>query len=219
MPELVRVHCVLSGSTGQRLPTRRQTERHIMASRTPLPTVTEVASNLRTHRALASTEAIVDGTAWYPGCAAIMDAIATEAFDRTGDVMDIGLVAGIVAAFSQNATWKANLTMARNYCNGTGQNGMARVMAEIDAMEDGANPRDILGLKRSDFWSNMTGDLQPVTCDRWHLRAAFGDRKVALTPEVHALVTEATRIVAAEYGEAPATCQAVIWCHIRGTGA
>ena len=177
-----------------------------MAARIPLPTPEQVA----------------EGTVWYPAARGIIDRLTTDGIDATGDYdLTPEIVAGVIGAFSQNATWKANMTMARNYVTGKGQNGMARVMAEIAAIEDGASPTDyaILGLKRADFAANMLGDLSRVTCDRWHLRAAFGDRKVALTPEVHALVTAATRIVAAEFGEEPATCQAVIWCAIRGTGA
>jgi len=191
-----------------------------MARKSTLPSVAQVTATLRRKRRAASAACVEAGTRWYPENGALMERIAQEAFTATGDPITSGFVAGIVAAFSQNATWKANITMARNYCLGTGQNGMQRVMDEIHALEEDAYPPAIFsGLKRGDFWRNLTGDLSAVTCDRWHLRAAFGDRKVSLTPEVHALVTEATTRVAAEFDEAPATTQAIIWCHVRGTGA
>lgn len=191
-----------------------------MSKRAPLPSVADVADTLSAVRRTADVDAVADGRAWYGTGYALMQSLADEAFEATGDAVSVEFVAGVVAAFSQNATWKANLTMARNYLCGRGQNGMASVMAEIDAMENGVHPTEALGaLKRPDFWRNLTGDRDAVTCDRWHLRAAFGDRKVALTPEVHALVTEATRKVARKFRETPADCQAVIWCAIRGTGA
>jgi hypothetical protein len=147
-------------------------------------------------------------------------AIRDEAYTHTGDLASDELAVGVFAAFSQNATWKANVTMATNYLHGMGR-GMKRVLAECEVMEEGADPTDYatLGLKRADFCANLLGDTWRVTCDRWHLRAAFAtDKEPTLSDDVHALVTEATRIVAAEYGEAPPVCQAIIWCAVRGTG-
>jgi hypothetical protein len=158
--------------------------------------------------------------------------LSLEAADVTGDYqIEHGLAVAIFCAFSQNATWKANVTMATNYLEGNGR-GMRSVLAECEAIEDwyasegaeGTHPRDALGLKRGDFWSNLTGDYEKVTCDRWHLRAAFGmldapkSKSIPLTPEVRALVTEATVRVSKRYRETPAATQAVIWCAVRGDG-
>jgi hypothetical protein len=192
-----------------------------MPRRIALPDVSTVVSNLRAIRAAASSDHVHEGRGWYAAMRGVIFAVRDEAFTYTGDFAPDALAVGVFAAFSQNATWKANVTMATNYMHGNGR-GMARVLAECEAMEDGADPTDYatLGLKRADFTANLLGDESRVTCDRWHLRAAFGvDKPPTLTDDVHALVTEATRTVAAEFGETPAQAQAVIWCAVRGTGA
>ena len=183
-------------------------------------TTRKIAANLRRIRRNATAEHVAEGRAWYGEARTLAETLADEAFEATGDAVSVEFAAGVLAAFSQNATWKANVTMARRYLTGQGQNGMASVMAEIDAMESGVPPHEAIGaLKRPDFWRNMVGDKTAVTCDRHHLRAAYGaDTKISLTPDVHAAVTEATRIVADEFGETPADCQAVIWCAVRGDG-
>lgn len=179
-----------------------------------------IIENLRTVRASATLAQVDEGRGWYPAMGGMIRNLADESFYLTGDRPSDPIAVGVFAAFSQNSTWKANVTMATNYLGGNGR-GMRRVLAECEAIEDGADPTDpaTLGLKRADFCANLLGDYSRVTCDRWHLRAAYGaDTKVKLTPAVRDEVTEATRIVAAEYGETPAACQAVIWCAVRGDG-
>lgn len=180
----------------------------------------DIMANLRAIRSTATNAQVVEGRAWYPAMSRLISEITDECRAESGDYdLTFRFAVGVFAAFSQNATWKANVTMASNYLSGRGQGGMKSVMAEIERMEDGEDPATALGaLKRPDFYRNLTGDLGAVTCDRWHLRAAYGVDKVKLTPDVHAIVTEATRIVAAEYGETAAECQAVIWCAIRPSG-
>lgn len=188
-----------------------------------LPSIDQMERNLLAVRQSASRKQVTEGRAWYPAMSRLIREITLEAYNETGEVADHELAVGIFCAFSQNATWKANVTMAGNYLAGNGR-GMESVLRECHAMEEGTHPRDILGLKRSDFWSNLTGDYEKVTCDRWHLRAALGmldapkTKSIPLTPETHARVTEATRRVAKRYRETPAASQAVIWCAVRGDG-
>jgi hypothetical protein len=184
-------------------------------------TVEHVTANLLAVRQSATRTNVLEGRAWYPAMGAMIRTVRDDTACETGDYsVSDALAVGVFAAFSQNATWKANVTMARNYLLGNGR-GMTRVLAECAAMEEGADPTDasVLGLKRADFCANLLGVESRVTCDRWHLRAAFAtDTPPSLTPAVHALVTEATRIVAKRYRETPAQCQAVIWCAVRGDG-
>lgn len=213
-----------------------------------LPSVEEIAANLRTYRENATPEQIRDGREWYPATYVLAADLADEAFDHTGDPITAEFAAGVIAAFSQNSTWIANITMARKYLNGlSGKGGgLKAVLAELDAMENGVSPDVAIGsLKRPDFWRNIIGQHEFVTCDRWHLRAAFAldaldpadgfasrpsyvQRTrvsktapwrpcVKLTDAVRDAVTAATAMVAGEYGESPAECQAVIWCAVRGS--
>jgi hypothetical protein len=185
-----------------------------------LTDVPAIADRLRAIRSGASADHVTEGRAWYPAMNRLIREIADDAFHATGDPIPMSLACGAVAAFSQNSTWRANVTMATRYLCGEGQRGLRSVMREIALMEEGYAPEDVIGaLKRPDFYRNLMGDHRAVTCDRWHLRAAYGEsRKVKLTSAVRAAVTEATSIVAAENGESPAACQAVIWCAVRGTG-
>lgn len=192
-----------------------------MSKSTPLPPLAEVIDSLTYYRRTATRAQVLEGRAWYPKMGAMIREIRDETSHDTGDYSVSDAVAvGVFAAFSQNATWKANVTMARNYLSGNGR-GMKSVLAECERFEDGADPTsvDVLGLKRSDFCANLLGVESRVTCDRWHLRAAFDTMDApTLTPEIRALVTVATAKVAKRYRESPAQCQAVIWCAVRGDG-
>jgi hypothetical protein len=211
-----------------------------------MPSVDEIAENLRRVRASATPEQVTEGRVWYPAMSKVCEDMAHAAFDAVGEVVSTEIAAGVVAAMSQNTSWADNLNRARRFLRGEmadGRGHLKRVMAECFEIDQTGDAD--LGLKRNAFWANLTGDLEPTTCDRWHLRAAFAldqydperpetfprgigrsrDRKtykwhmsVTLTDEVATRVSIATEIVAAENGEAPAQCQAVIWCAIRGDG-
>jgi len=220
----------------------------------------EATANLRAMRASAINDHVTEGRAWYPENGAYILRIGAAAAKLTGKLVTDWQSVGVFAAFSQNSQWAANVTIATRYLNrgNAPGSGMARVLAECALLEAGADPTssDTLGLKRADFCANLLGDMSRVTCDRWHLRAAFNvaaydpndlsnapkqmgrSREkykpakaaklgrthsdwmivVGLTADVHAMVTAATKTVAAEFGESPAACQAVIWCAVRGTG-
>ncbi len=192
-----------------------------MARRKPLPSVDQIVANLTTYRVNATRQNVLDGRAWYGATKAMILKLRDDGAHASGryDVSDAQAI-GYFAAYSQNASWKGNVTMARKHLAGR-RRGLPDVLANCAALENGADPTDeaILGLKRAAFCANMLGNEARVTCDRWHLRAAFNsDKYPALDAEVLALVTEATRKVARRYRETPAQCQAVIWCSIRGSG-
>lgn len=173
-----------------------------------------IADNLRAIRANATPLQVEEGRAWYPAMGRLIAEIARE----TGNSKSFAC--GVFAAFSQNSTWKANVTMATNYLAGRPQGGMRSVLSELSRMREGEDPASAIGaLKRPDFYRNLMGRHTYVTCDRWHLRAAYGEgTKVQLSPDVRLNVTLATRIVAREFGESASACQAVIWCAVRGDG-
>jgi hypothetical protein len=145
--------------------------------------------------------------------------IGAECAAETGTDISREFAIGVFAAYSQNATWKANVTLATRYLMTRELRGMGCVTSKLAAMEAGIDPADAMGgaLKLTDFYRNLIGLSEFVTCDRWHIQASTGARPT-LTPKLHALITEATRIVAAEYGESPSACQAVIWCTVRPSG-
>lgn len=188
-----------------------------------LPSLEDMTARLDIIRASASAAQIADGRSWYYRNGRMIRLVAAAARNATGDhSLTNDHAAAVFAAFSQNATWKANVTMATNYLMGRGQNGLDNVMTELAAMEEGADPTVILmgksgQSKRPDFYRNLIGRHTYVTCDRWHITAACG-RTFDLLPSVRERITVATRAVAAKYGETPMQCQAVVWCVMRGDG-
>src|SRR5213083_1450254 len=96
--------------------------------------VTDIAARLRAIRASATDAQVVEGRAWYPAMGRLIGEIARESFNHTGDAVDKSLAVGVFAAYSQNATWRANVTMATNYLNGGGPCGLKSVRAEIARM-------------------------------------------------------------------------------------
>lgn len=186
----------------------------------PAYDVSAIVANLRAIRSQSTDAQVTEGRAWYPAMRRLILTIAAECADATGDYsVSDSLAIGVFAAFSQNATWKANVTLATRYLSGEGR-GMRSILAECERMEDGESPDAVMsGLKRPDFWANLCGDMRPVTCDRWHIRASLATEKPpTLNADMRAAITEATQTVAAEFGESPAECQAVIWCTVRPSG-
>ncbi len=180
----------------------------------PMNNVDHVVFNLFAARAAATATQVAEGRAWYPAMGRLIAEIARESG------LPKSVACGVFAAYSQNSTWRANITMATNRLAGLPQGGLKSVMREIELIEAGEDPAQAIGaLKRPDFYRNLMGLHTYVTCDRWHLRAAYGpERKVSLTADVRDTVTRATRVVALAYGESAMACQAVIWCAIRGDG-
>lgn len=198
-----------------------------MMNRTPIrlpknATAEQVAANIRGYRSAATPDQTAEGTDWYPLNGSAIAEIASDAFDATGDYVAPDAACAIFAAYSQNASWKANVTMATRYLNGSGPFGLTNVRREVSEIEEivaaGGDPLSVdLGLKRGPFAANLAGDLKPVTCDRHHIEVGFGQR-LPLTVELRATLQEATEIVAAEFGEDPAITQAICWVVKRGTG-
>ena len=80
-----------------------------------LPALDQTCANLRAMRAAATPAQVTEGTAWYPAMAKLIREIAQDARHESGDfALTDEIAAGVFAAFSQNATWKANVSMALN---------------------------------------------------------------------------------------------------------
>lgn len=185
----------------------------------PLPSHDVIVSNLRAIRASSTPDQVREGRAWYPAMGRLIATIGQECAEAAGTEISREFAVGVFAAYSQNATWKANVTMATRYLTTRELRGMGCVTSKLSAMEAGTDPGEAMGgaLKLTDFYRNLIGEDQFVTCDRWHIQAATGDR-ITLTPKVRDAITRATHEVAREFGESASACQAVIWCTVRPSG-
>ena len=177
--------------------------------------VAAYADSLRAWADKITPEDITPAVRWYADAREIAVTVA----DRLGVSVECGAV--IVAAFSPRCPWARNIALAVDYASGREVRTIgAHIRAADRAVSldrSGADPYDALGgPKTSAFARNIAGDLDPVTVDVWHLRAAGVTDRDAPTVVQYREITAATRLVAEEYGYAPAVLQAIVWTAIRG---
>ena len=196
-----------------------------------------MATAIRTAYASADAGKLADGLAWYDDAAAI---IAADA-DAYG--LPFSTVAAVYAACSINASWKANVTIARRwlqYATGAAARptGLAPVAVRCEAAIanrpadfDGAwsavlQGGDARGSKVASFVANFHGLTDFVTVDRWAMVGAGTAATVDGTPCAHSKapkgpkydrIANAYRTVAAELGITPRELQAAVWVAVRGS--
>lgn len=191
--------------------------------------------NLRAVRDAATPEQAERGRAWYP----IARSIAADIGRYCGPFgdRDLGAAtygAGIIAALSPQTAWELNVTNAQDFAR-TGHlvssaGYFTAQLLKAERIRDGAHPLDVLrGPKeRGFFQSIMAADTSPVdeeeeeehACiDRHMVAAAQVEQFGSFTPARYRVIEEATIAVAHERGEAPPTCQAIIWIVQRDSTA
>lgn len=131
---------------------------------------------------------------------------------------DAKLVAGMLAVTSPNATVQANVTLAlrayRQWQSGEAFEGYLGTVKL--ALRQLVSPEPVVlgGPKIRCFYENLTGNLTPVTVDRWIARALGKAKNPANEREYMQMslqVAEFAKIM----GEEPARAQAAIWQGIR----
>lgn len=144
-------------------------------------------------------------------------------YDETWDFLqqefgdDARLMAGMLAITSPNATVQANVTLAlkafRQYKEGEAFEGYLTTvrLALKQFVFDGTV---LGGPKIRCFYENLTGNLEPVTVDRWIARA-LGKKHNPRTEREYMEMSVTVREFARLRGEQPARAQAAIWQGIR----
>lgn len=124
--------------------------------------------------------------------------------------------AGILAAYSQNATWKANRTLADRYLSGE-RIGLRKVVAECDRIAAGEGPMRVLGHmpKVVEFYRAIVGHGDALAMDRWAMHACYMQR-VSQTSANMAAARAAYTEAAYRCGEDPRDLQAIVWIEVRG---
>jgi hypothetical protein len=72
------------------------------------------------------------------------------------------------------------------------------------------------GDKTWNFYRNLCGEVDAVTCDRWACRAAGLPDSTHQSHGGYAFLADCYRDAAAECGIDPCAAQAIAWCEIRG---
>ena len=206
----------------------------------------DYVSNIRSMRAAASPDAVREGETWYPANARIMREHANASGLSVLQCAAIYSATSANTQWAQNVKLATRAIADGSLNGGTLGSTCAKVNAIIaGAPIFETLSSDPKALKTKNFTLNMSGtDYDAVTCDRWHVRAATawsdcefrGTAPCARNKATGALIgrghgcgyvpkgaeyeaiAAATRTVAAEFGETPATTQAIVWCVIRGTG-
>jgi hypothetical protein len=167
-------------------------------------------------RNAATTEDVFNGTNWYP----FGTSLATHVGELAGFDSHVARLtgAGIIAALSPMTSWGLNVINAIKCASGEPFGALALSKERAEAIRRGKPFAKVLTprTKTMNFAHNLSGNLWPVTIDRWALRVA-GVKGVSMTPKQYDLVADAYRAVAEAYDEMPATTQAITWCTIRGS--
>lgn len=168
----------------------------------------------------ATADDLAQGLEWYGLAREIADGLTT------GTGLTTNQVAGVIAALSPMASWRSNIVNARRLIDHwnrghsypTSGFGLQRNVAKAWAILNGALPLETLnGPKVRAFYSNIVGDPDAVTVDRWAARIARND---ATDPGL--VTAREYREIAAAFVEAAARCdvsprdlQAATWVYFR----
>lgn len=164
-------------------------------------------------------DVIGEGCAWYDDRA---PSVIRRLMADHGQSM--GLTAGVLAACNVNTSWKGSITMASKMLAkiAAGEpitcGHLTTVCKAVQRIAEGEKPTEVLKHwpKIVRFYRNMTGNLDPVTIDRWAARAAGAEHMLGRAGGYEAIEL-AYQDAAHEVGLPPAMCQAVVWVAIRGS--
>lgn len=173
----------------------------------------------------ASASEIKDGITWYKRGSKFCNYLASE-YD-----LDPYIAACVTSALSPLNPWERNKTDAENVVKAWkagkgpedvkvctfGKNKVKAFSALIDGISIKKKAR-----KTHNFLLNLSGSVEPVTVDRWHVRACLlkagsrvEDVSVAVNDHQYDRVELITKKLAKREGINPCEFQAVIWVVIR----
>jgi hypothetical protein len=170
--------------------------------------------SIRAHWAAVTPEHLEAGQLWYPNARLLVSDLADEYEASTR------IVAGIVAALSQQCRWATNIERARHILSGGIKPGgipLAGLKARM--ILDGADPVEALGpqaYKVAAFYAALTGDDDAAVVDTWML-TAFDWHREGYGPKQYRTLAGILRNEAQANGLPTTAYQAAVWCAVRGT--
>lgn len=139
--------------------------------------------------------------------------VAEDVAENIGASLEVG--ASIVSAFSPRNRWATNIAQALAFSQGKPVSGLQNNLRMAEAAK--TQGFDALkGLKTNAFARAIAGDTDAVVIDVWMMRAAGMDTD-SPNKSQYALISEAVRGVASQFGITPRTAQALIWIIVRGS--
>lgn len=178
----------------------------------------------------ASDEALEAGCDWYPDGphrTGTVGGDAVLAFAREYRI-SYRRAAAVVAVCNMNNTWAGSLTQSRAILDAhrAGHKRPPRAGLPVSTarawavLNDAPLTRENIGGRSGDktwnFYRNLCGDTDGVTCDRWACRAAGLPDSFHQTSRRYEFLADCYRDAAAEVGLTPAQAQAVAWITVRG---
>jgi hypothetical protein len=169
----------------------------------------------------ATADDLAQGLEWYGRAREIADGLAT------GTELTTEQCAGVIAALSPMVSWRSNIVNARRliarYLADEGEPtagyGLKRNVAKAWRILQGcAEPLDVLsGPKVRAFYSNIIGDPDAVTVDRWAARLAPNDPADVgtVTAREYREISAAFVDAAARLDVTPRDLQAATWVYFR----
>lgn len=186
-------------------------------TRTQLQVYAKVERNYSAVVATATQAEIDAAEQWYNEAGDIADRVAgllRRSLNGSPDASrDHG--AGVIAALSPRVPWQRNIELALGF----GMTGNASCLGASVANARAASWDGygvLTGLKTLNFAQAIAGVDSAVTIDVWMMRAA-GFRSDAPSRRNYPWIASALRLVARRAGLTPRTCQALIWCKVRGS--
>jgi hypothetical protein len=130
---------------------------------------------------------------------------------------DLEVGASVISAFSPRERWTNNVEKAVAFSLGKPVTGLSNNLKMAEkALKLGFDALN--GAKTNAFARAIAGDENAVVIDVWMLRA-LGIEKKSPTLIQYKEMARAVKVVSAEFGLTPRTCQALIWIIVRGSAA
>jgi hypothetical protein len=159
------------------------------------------------------------GEKWYPAARAWV----LKLLDATGSDMDLDRTSAVIAQYSENASWTANMVRAMNHFTGKPTGAFKATDRRVKAIEAADNPLSaVKGPKVNNFVRAILGfDRFPdaVAVDRWAARIALGTADKDVATKVlgrvggYEALADAYRDAARQLGIPASELQAVTWVH------
>jgi len=181
----------------------------INQTHTPVEAKQDILASYMRLAMQATMQEVAEAATWYDDA----KEVALEVARNLECSLEVG--ASIVAAFSPRQTWGRNVINAIEFSHGKHVPGLANNMnMAINSMSLGFDALN--GQKTNAFARNIAGDTDAVTIDVWMIRAAGLDAAKGVNKTEYNMLADCVRIVAKEFGLAPAVMQALIWIVARG---
>jgi hypothetical protein len=169
--------------------------------------------SIRAHFDAIDEDTLAAGQAWYPKAQGVIAQMAAQ-YDRPR-----WMVAGIIAALSQQCRWSVNIDRAHAVLDGQDKiGGLSRAVDKARRIARGGHPYRVLGkraYKVQAFYRALMGDKDAAVVDTWML-TALGWEKNGYTRLQYKKLADVLRKEARRNGLHVVTYQAAVWCQVRG---